>query len=59
MMLFSLKNKRKERANKTILGRWGKISKIVGPLLFLASDFSSYITEHSLIVDGGWMIKGL
>ena len=53
------KNKRRVRADKTILRRWGKPSEIVGPLLFLASDFSSYVTGHSLIVDGGWSIKGL
>ena len=51
--------KRKEIANKTVLGRWGSPNDLVGSLLFLASDESSYITGHSLIVDGGWSIKGL
>ena len=50
---------RKERAKKTILGRWGETSDLVGPLLFLASDSSSYITGHCLVVDGGWITKGL
>ena len=35
------------------LGRWGVPEDVVGPVLFLASDFSSYITGHLLPIDGG------
>lgn len=41
-------------ADKTMLGRTGIASEIAGPLLFLASPASSYVTGSELPVDGGW-----
>jgi len=35
------------------LGRWGMPEDVVGPVLFLASDYASYITGHLLPIDGG------
>jgi NAD(P)-dependent dehydrogenase (short-subunit alcohol dehydrogenase family) len=44
-------------ATKGALGRWGSLHEIAGPVLFLASEASSYVTGHSLLVDGGWMAQ--
>jgi NAD(P)-dependent dehydrogenase (short-subunit alcohol dehydrogenase family) len=41
-------------ASRTMLGRFGQPSEIGGPLLFLASPASSFITGSALSADGGW-----
>jgi NAD(P)-dependent dehydrogenase (short-subunit alcohol dehydrogenase family) len=41
-------------SNKTALNRVGVNTEIVGPTLFLLSDSASFVTGHSLVVDGGW-----
>lgn len=50
---------REERADRTMLGRWGESSDLIGPAIFLASDASCYITGGDLYVDGGWLAKGI
>lgn len=35
-------------------GRFGEVSEVAGAAIFLASPGASYVTGHTLMVDGGW-----
>jgi NAD(P)-dependent dehydrogenase (short-subunit alcohol dehydrogenase family) len=41
-------------AQKSIFGRWAQPAEMVGAVVYLASDASSYVTGTTIFVDGGW-----
>ena len=44
----------KAYSEKTPMKRMATRKEYIGPLLFLASEMSSYMTGSNLIIDGGW-----
>ena len=46
-----------KHAAQTAIGRNGQLEDLRGPLLFLASDASAYVTGQTLAVDGGYTAK--
>ena len=53
------KKKRKQRTERTIMKRWGVSNDLIGAIIFLTSNASSYIPGQDIYIDGGWLIKGL
>lgn len=41
-------------AKRSALGRWAEPEEMAGPIVFLASDASSYLTGTVIFADAGW-----
>jgi NAD(P)-dependent dehydrogenase (short-subunit alcohol dehydrogenase family) len=50
-------DEKKAFAATTAMNRWGQPDELVGPMLLLASEAGSYITGHTLVVDGGYLTR--
>ncbi|KAI5950254.1 hypothetical protein KGF54_005211 [Candida jiufengensis] len=52
----SMSQDAKDLVDKRIpIGRWGEPKDFWGPIVFLCSDASNYVTGETLVVDGGWL----
>ena len=47
----------KQRKERTLLKRWGKSSDLIGAVIYLSSNASSFVTGTEITVDGGWLAK--
>jgi NAD(P)-dependent dehydrogenase (short-subunit alcohol dehydrogenase family) len=44
---------------RTPMGRFGGTEELVGAAVYLCSDAASYVTGHTLVVDGGFLASGV
>jgi NAD(P)-dependent dehydrogenase (short-subunit alcohol dehydrogenase family) len=50
---YKTESQRKARASAVPMNRFGRPEEIANAVVFLASDEASYITGHTLVIDGG------
>ena len=50
---------RRRRTERIPIGRFGEAEEVAKAALFLASDDASFVTGHTLAVDGGYLAGGL
>ena len=53
--LMEDENRAKSILERIPVGRWGTPEDFKGPVVFLASAASQYVSGECLVVDGGWM----
>jgi len=56
MRVLDTEEKMARASAKIPMGRLGTPEDMVGPVLFLCSSESDYVTGHTLVVDGGWLL---
>ena len=49
-------DERERFLQKIPLGRLGSPEEVADGFVYLASDLASYVTGHSLLIDGGWQV---
>jgi gluconate 5-dehydrogenase len=57
--MFEDRDWRQRLESRIPLGRSGQPEDLAGPVIFLASDASAYVTGQTLLVDGGFSLGGL
>lgn len=50
---------RREWVDRMAMDRFGRPEEVAAAARFLLSDEASYITGHTLVVDGGFLAQGL
>ncbi|MEL6522274.1 MAG: SDR family oxidoreductase, partial [Pseudomonadota bacterium] len=55
--VFADPDRAARNAAQTCIGRNGRLEDLDGPLLFLCSSASDYVTGQVLMVDGGFTAK--
>ena len=48
-----------ELLTRTPMGRFGRTEELVGAAVYLCSDAASFVTGHTLVVDGGFLASGV
>ena len=56
MRVLDTEEKMARASAKIPMGRLGTPEDMVGPVLFLCSSEADYVTGHTLVVDGGWLL---